>query len=469
MKRIIITFVCVLIILAGIAWLWPEQGLKVCGIDLKFPSLKEIFFDDSPQYADISNIIDNNLSSTTNSETTDSVSLKNDSIEGFVYANNDSTLLDEFFACLDRTKDNHKTKVRIVHYGDSQIEGDRISSYIRTRLQNNFGGQGQGSLPSRTLSQVDNVTYTYSPNFYFLSPFSDKKHRSFAYGLTQSTLIPYTKIVIDSLTGDSTVYKTASIKLKFLKPLQQNIKLYYSNATTPCSIKVFSQKGLLNQYDIDTTSFLNYIEIPINVATKTLSFEIKGSLFIHCFDISSENGVFVDNISLRGSSGLEFSKNDANVFKAMSEKMNVKLFILQFGVNAIPQDQSVTVKSYHFYEVQLARQIKFLKQINPHVPIIVIGVSDRSKKVGSSYQTNPNVYKLLACQKKVALENGCIFWNLFSAMGGANSMPSWVLREHPLANSDFTHFNSYGAKYVAEMFYQALQQSYNDYQRRKAK
>ncbi|HML84907.1 MAG TPA: hypothetical protein PKE52_07095, partial [Bacteroidales bacterium] len=33
---------------------------------------------------------------------------------------------------------------RILHYGDSQIEGDRISGYIRNRLQGIYGGGGPG-------------------------------------------------------------------------------------------------------------------------------------------------------------------------------------------------------------------------------------------------------------------------------------------------------------------------------------
>lgn len=32
---------------------------------------------------------------------------------------------------------------RIVHYGDSQLEGDRISAYVRNRLQGLYGGQDQ--------------------------------------------------------------------------------------------------------------------------------------------------------------------------------------------------------------------------------------------------------------------------------------------------------------------------------------
>ena len=37
----------------------------------------------------------------------------------------------------------NKKKVNICHYGDSQIEGDRMTSFIRQRLQTQFGGAGR--------------------------------------------------------------------------------------------------------------------------------------------------------------------------------------------------------------------------------------------------------------------------------------------------------------------------------------
>ena len=39
-------------------------------------------------------------------------------------------------------------KIRIIHYGDSQIEGDRMSNYLRTVLQKKFGGYGVGLIPA---------------------------------------------------------------------------------------------------------------------------------------------------------------------------------------------------------------------------------------------------------------------------------------------------------------------------------
>ena len=40
------------------------------------------------------------------------------------------------------------SKIRVMHYGDSQIECDRITSYIRNKLQIRFKGMGPGLLPA---------------------------------------------------------------------------------------------------------------------------------------------------------------------------------------------------------------------------------------------------------------------------------------------------------------------------------
>lgn len=37
------------------------------------------------------------------------------------------------------------SQVRVLHFGDSQVEGDRISDYLRSVLQEKYGGYGPGT------------------------------------------------------------------------------------------------------------------------------------------------------------------------------------------------------------------------------------------------------------------------------------------------------------------------------------
>ena len=61
--------------------------------------------------------------------------------------NDDYTYFDTLFALLEQAQSEGKT-YRIMHYGDSQIEMDRISSVLRQKLQEYFGGSGPNMIPA---------------------------------------------------------------------------------------------------------------------------------------------------------------------------------------------------------------------------------------------------------------------------------------------------------------------------------
>ena len=145
--------------------------------------------------------------------------------------------------------------------------------------------------------------------------------------------------------------------------------------------------------------------------------------------------------------------------KEMYNQLNVKLIIMQFGVNVVPH----IVKSYAYYEQSFYRQLVVLKKMNPNIPFIVIGFSYMSRKVNGHYASYPNIKKIRTAQKNAAFKAGCAFWDMYEAMGGENSMPSWVFAQPPLAQKDFTHFSYKGSSIIAQMFYNALMYEYSNY------
>lgn len=48
-------------------------------------------------------------------------------------------------------------------------------------------------------------------------------------------------------------------------------------------------------------------------------------------------------------------------------------------------------------------------------------------------------------------------------MGGDGSMVKWTEEEPALANKDYTHFNFRGAKKVAKLIYDQIDQGYQEY------
>jgi lysophospholipase L1-like esterase len=84
-----------------------------------------------------------------------------------------------------------------------------------------------------------------------------------------------------------------------------------------------------------------------------------------------------------------------------------------------------------------------------------------SVKSGTDYVTHPQLENTRDALKKVALETGCAFFDMYDCMGGSNSMASWV--DQKLAATDYIHFSPQGARKIATLFYSALISEYNAY------
>jgi lysophospholipase L1-like esterase len=140
------------------------------------------------------------------------------------------------------------------------------------------------------------------------------------------------------------------------------------------------------------------------------------------------------------------------------KQLNVRLIIFQFGVNIVPN----VVKSYTWYENLMVKQLQHLRSAAGNTPIIVIGVSDMSRKKETWYESYPNIVAIRNAQRNAAFRTGCAFWDLYEAMGGNNSMPSWVFADPPLANKDFVHFNARGSRIVSHMLYEAIMNDFDN-------
>ena len=64
------------------------------------------------------------------------------------FAEGGDDLLDSFFSELQGLLGGSVARTRIMHFGDSQIENDRMTALIRYRLQTQFGGSGTGLVPA---------------------------------------------------------------------------------------------------------------------------------------------------------------------------------------------------------------------------------------------------------------------------------------------------------------------------------
>jgi len=186
------------------------------------------------------------------------------------------------------------------------------------------------------------------------------------------------------------------------------------------------------------------------------------------YGLNFENGkgCYVDNFAFRGSSGIGLSQLPQNLFSSLEEILDYKLIILEFGLNI----HSPGVSNYKGYGNNLDKTIKHLKSCFPKASILVVGVSDKGKKIKGEWKSDVTVRDLEKIQRETALNNGCAFFSLYEAMGGEGSIVAWVQDSIPkLANSDYTHLSRDGTKVVGNLLFEYLMRSQSVYTQKKQK
>lgn len=462
--------------LGAISFVFPEKGIAVTPkITLNFPTYNSLFKTKVKPKTDISKIIalsdaeDRAIENNTivNAKAQSDVKVK-DSIVKLItniqYKNATKSAMSNFFSALVNLNDQDKS-IRILHYGDSQIEGDRFSDYLRLKLQTQFGGQGPGMVSFMPVapSVVNKMSWSDTWDRYGVFAGKDKRIKHSNFGL----LAHITRFKLPNIVSDTTPYKEAWIKIVTTKnggakaAAFKKLKLFYGGAQTKTYAE-FYENGTFNNADSLTAGgTFNIKEYNLNQPALLHEFKFKGkdSPDFYAASLEGEKGIMLDNMGLRGSSGTFFNQINFNQLKTFYDYLNTKLIILQFGGNALPAIKTdADAVSYGYW---LKSQINTIKKLAPQASILIIGPADMSVKIGADYQTHPQLENLRDAIKKSAFDTDCAFFDMYDCMGGYNSMLSWV--EQGVAAKDYIHFSSGGARKIAVLLYSSLINDYNAY------
>lgn len=469
--RIVAFLILVLSLLGLLGFILPEQGLSIGEkLTLRFPSPTEIISPERQEQVDISDILE------LEANADEIVALDTLVLDTLVpaalapleerialhYPNGDKSVLYALFSKLEKAR-NQKRPLRILHYGDSQLEGDRITSYIRNKFQTQFGGVGPGLFAVSDIVPSFSVERSLAGDWirYSVMNKRDPHQLHTRFGVL-SSYSRFTPLLPDSILLDTTVH-SASLTVNpqqraFSKSKSfSTCKLFFGWHNAPVRIDLHQGDELLSTEVVQPAERLLIREWKFQTTPDQLTFTFTGtdSPDIYAISLEGSTGVNVDNIASRGASGYEFHAVDQTLLRTMYADLGVELLILQYGGNVLPNIKSTEqAESYgHFFGAQIAR----FRRLIPGVTIIVIGPSDMSIKEGEDYVTRPFLEDVRDAMKANTLEQGAVFWDMYDAMGGMNSMVSWVDADPPLAATDYTHFTPKGARKIGELFYNAFQ------------
>jgi len=347
-------------------------------------------------------------------------------------------------------------QARIVYYGDSQIEGDRVTSLLRQELRKEGGGTGPGMfLP------VMPVMYTRS--YVVRSSSNWKRYTLLDYRngtLPHNRLGPMLALCRFTPYGDSLGTRTfATVKINPVPGADsavsryEKLRIFYGNNNDTVLVGIRSGSSLVDFAMLQMGDGpLEYAVALPGVSEVTVEFTGNNSPDIYALSLESETGVVVDNVPVRGSAGLEFVMTDARGFEECFSGLRPDMIFLQFGLNVVRNVRS----EYNYYEEGLVKQINWLGKVSGGAPVVLVSVTDMALRDNDTILRFPNIRAIRDAQKKASEMSGAVFWDAWEAMGGPGSAIKWFNHTPPLASKDLTHLSNAGTDTIASRLFADL-------------
>ncbi len=462
-KKILLFILACLLLLGGLAYFFPSDGISVGKFHLSFPSLKEVLTPSSGE-KDLAIVTpDDHLQRMEEAFYWKNLSDLADSLDYYgnffkesdvriEFPDNDPSLFDSLFIRLERASEGKGT-VHVVHYGDSQIEQDRLTATFRRSWQDLFGGSGPGLVPAIQPIPTPTISQSYSGNWQrslVYGPASGRaSHRRYGPLGAVCTLADTGQIVV----GPRYPNQPDPVK-RF-----SHVRLLIGQQSADFQAQLTAGHFRQTRHTQGQNSRLEVLEWQLPTAQQRVQLRMSGSAEIYGLILEDSTGVSVDNVPMRGCSGTVFTRIDKALLKAVYEEMDVALFILQFGGNRVPIIHSE--KDIASYVANLEKQILMFQELLPDAAILFIGPADMSVSIDGQKQTYPMLEPTIEAIRRLCLDNGVAFWDMYHVMGGHNSMLQWVKAQPQLAASDYTHFTVKGARRMASLLDESLSVCYD--------
>jgi lysophospholipase L1-like esterase len=364
-------------------------------------------------------------------------------ITGFSADPNQPSLV-SFCQKLAELKSGKRKKIRIAYFGDSMIEGDLLTSTLRELLQKAFGGSGVGFVP--ITSQVSKFRQTVANNY--SGGWQDENFKNSNNGKLYLSGHLFRSGGDWVEMRDQTITDSTAIIEK---------SLIYGSAGASVNITVNGQPRT-----IDATGVLNRLPLSADRSYGIKVSVADNRLPVYGISFESSSGIFVDNFSFRGITGIEYAKLSPDFLKVIAEKNGYDLIVFQYGVNLLfrPND-----RNFNWYAKSMLPVVQKMRASFPQSDFLLVSTADRAFRYGGEYRSAVGIDSLIKIQATIAYETNSCFYNQFASMGGTNSIVEWAKMNPSMANKDYVHPNHRGAAVLAKYLYEAMMNEYNKYNR----
>lgn len=362
--------------------------------------------------------------------------------------------LDGFLRALTASARKEPNAVtRIAHFGDSIVVSDLVSGTLRRKLQTEFGDSGHGFM------LIANAWPAY---------FHNDVTRFATAGWTVSRIVgPYAEDGLYGLGGVSfkaernTLARFGTAKSGDYGRRVSRFVLDYLEDPQGGTIQV-SVDGT-PRATVDTRGpTKKSAQFVLDVPDGEHEFEIYTKTGVsRAFGVVLERdtpGVVLDALGVQGARIRFLDKQDDAHWAEQLAWRKPNLLIYEFGANESGDGFLYPMVDYHRTMKEVIAQGQ---RALPDSSCLVIGAMDRAAKQGDEIISLRVIPAIVEEQRKAAAELGCAFFDTYTAMGGARSMPTWVRRG--LGQADLTHPTGVGSEVIGNWVFRSLMKAYNAY------
>lgn len=367
------------------------------------------------------------------------------------FENGSIRALEYFFSRLDTFRRNGHGRINILHIGASHVQAGYFPDCIRKQFY-------------RSISQVYHapglvfpyaMAKTNNPFFYkteytgqweaYRNVQRSMQEKIGLSGIVSKTRNNEARVSIIIKNNDSTQYNWKRVRV--IADCGVNI----------CQIGILWRDSIIPYQRCDNIRHEYVFEIPEYSDTVTLVFTQTDSsvseLYLRAILLEpAEDGLVYYGIGVNGASTMSYVNS---VFFAHDvQLLKPDLIIFAIGVNDTHNPNFQPETFYRNYK----ELISIVRSVNPRCDILFITNNDTYKRVKRQYYPNRNNAVAREVIYQLAQEEGAAVWDLYSIMGGFESMKQW--ESHNLAKRDKIHFTPEGYRLLGTLFFQALWNAY---------
>ena len=369
----------------------------------------------------------------------------------------DSITLASFYQKLWTYETKREGKIKIVHIGDSHVQGGAWSGTARKAFNDKFGcGVTERGFifPYRMAGSNGSVDYKveYTGNWNGCrSAFVDQKCSWGLAGFSASSNSDSLSMKLWSKQGGEQNY------------LFDEYDLYAQFDTSSYELQVGIDSNLVTSFSYDNVTKIYHFELRESVDTLSVFFTRKtGS---NSFKISPENR---DSVVIQGmylgnkQAGISYSEAAVNGGKVKSflvsqyflrqlKDISPDLLVLSLGTNdtySAEYSDSAFRAQYGFLLYQIKKSI-------PDINIILTTPGDGQRYIRTHITENVNARKIII---ELAQKYNCAVWDWYRIMGGSNSINEW--HKQNLCAYDKLHLNNKGYELQGSLMYNAIMGQY---------